>query len=771
MKSLDYSLRYLLGRRGNSLARVVSVSLGLAVALLIFSYVGFNLTYDRFLPDRDRVYQVWVKSPKFGLSDKMVRPLAPHLKLDMPQVEAAVHMTDRRVQVTWNNNLYDMYMWCVGPEFFDVLDFGVVSGDPHSILSQEGRGQVMISERMARKLFGHDDPLGRTLMLDGSEPVTVAGVFRTPPPNNSLGNFDLLCWLWYDSQREMWIGNDSFPTYIKLAEGTGIAGVEAQMEEFDKRHGIYENNREWELSYMFVPLTQSHFTDNTLRRMQYIFSVIGLVALLVACLNYVLLAISSLAGRSRTIAMLRCNGAQRRDVFVMLLCETLVVMAVSVAAAGFVIWCFAGEIEQAVGCRVADLFAFRRIWIPLAVCVSAFLLCGLVPAALFSSVDLQYAFRRGGDNRVWWKRSLLFAQIACTTGTVIFLGICVRQLDYIRHADYGYEHDRVVTLTLGDTMSNLDAVCGELNALPCVESVGLSKSYPVWGYSGQPALDEQGQLLFSCRWECWSEGYVPAMGMTMAEGRNLRATDGADKVVVNRAYVRKCGWEGPAAGRSIYDSGGAYEVVGVVNDFVMGGGSAMPIVCHTLQYLNAGDDEQTFCFSIRLAEVTPENIEAVKRTVDSVYKGTFQYTIVPYDYCLEMMFDGERRMRNSMTAVCVVTLVIALSGLVGYMGNEMARRRKEIALRRVNGATAGDVMVLLGRSMSWIALPAAAVGVAAAFWGGSAYLAALRGLKCTLPWWLFAAGAGCVLAVVYAVQVSRTWRTATANPIDMLKTE
>lgn len=771
MESLNYSLRYLLNRRGNSLARVVSVSLGLAVALLIFSYVGFNLTYDRFLPDRDRVYQVWLKSPKFGLSDKMVRPLAPHLRLDMPQVEAAVHIQDWLVQATWNDNLYDIHVYSTGPEFFDVLDFGVVSGDPHRILSEEGSGQVMISERLARRLFGHGDPLGRTLMLDGSEQVVVAGVFRTPPPNNSLGDFDMLRWLWYDAQREMWIGNDSFPTYIKLAEGTSIADVEAQMEAFDRRHGIYDYNCEWEQSYMFVPITQSHFTDNTLLRMQYIFSVIGLVALLVACLNYVLLAISSLAGRSRTIAMLRCNGAQRRDVFAMLLCETLLVLAASVAAAVFVIWCFAGEIEQIVGCRVADLFALGRIWIPLAVCVSAFLLCGLVPAALFSAVDLQYAFRRGGDNRVWWKRSLLFVQIACTTGVVVFLGICVRQLDYIRHADYGYGHDRVVTFTLSDTQSNLDAVCGELNALPCVEGVGLSTSYPVWGYSGQPALDDKGQLLFSCRWECWSEGYVPAMGMTMAEGRNLRATDGADKVVVNSAYVRKCGWEGPFAGRYIYDSGGAYEVVGVVDDFIMGGGRALPIVCHTPAYLKADGDEQTFCFSVRLAAVTAENIEAVKRAIDSVYKGTFQYTIVPYDYRLEMVFAGERRMRNSMTAVCVVTLVIALSGLVGYMGNEMARRRKEIALRRVNGASAGDVMALLGRSVSWTALPAAAVGTAAAFWGGSAYLSALSGLKCTLPWWLFAAGAGGVLAVVYAVQVSRTWRTARANPIDMLKTE
>lgn len=771
MKNLDYSLRYLLKRRGNSLTRLVSLTLGLVVALLIFSYVGFNLTYDRFLPDRDRVWQVWVTSPKFGMSDKMVRPLAPNLAADMPQVEAAVHMIDSREQVTVGDNLYDVYMWYVGSDFFDVLDYGVVSGDPHRILSAEGRKSVMISERMAARMFGHDDPLGKTVMFGKDDPRTVEGVFRTPPANNSLGGFDMLGWLWYDKENEIWGGQDSFPTYIKLVEGADIASVESAMEDFDKRHGIYESNLEWNQSYMFVPLTQSHFTDNTLRRMQYIFSVIGLVALLVACLNYVLLTISSLSERSRTIAMLRCSGAQRTDVFAMLMNETSIMAAGAVVCAAFVIWCFEGEIEQITGIGVTDMFALSRIWIPLTVCVAAFVLCGVVPAALFSAVDLQYAFRRGGDNRVWWKRSLLFVQTACAAGVVIFLGICVRQLDYIRNADYGYEHDKVVTLTLVDTMPNLNTVCNELSALPCVEGVGMSDGLPVWGYPGQTALDESGDLLFSCRWECWSAGYVPAMGMTMAEGRNFRPTDGADKAIVNEAYVLKRGWEDSAVGKTVYDSGGAYEVVGVVEDFLMGGSSALPIVCHPSVVYKNPERRLSFCLSIRLTEITPATLDDVKRAIDSVYEGEFRYEIVTFDNHMENMFTGERRMRNIMTMVCVITLIIALSGLVGYVDNEMARRRKEIALRKVAGASSSEVLRMVCAGMTCMALPAVAAGIAAAFYGGGAYLAASSAMRCTLPWWLFAAGGAAVLAVVYGVTVVRTWRTAASNPIEMIKAE
>ena len=242
MQVFNYSLRYLLKKRGNTLARILSLSMGVAIALLVFSYVGLNLSFNNSFPNKERVFQVWAKSPQIGgMAHKLVKPLAPNLVADIPQVEAAVHFEEVRKIFGTTDNLMEATALQTNSSFFDVLDFGVISGDPHRILSSEGAagGEVMISERLAKKMFGDDDPLGKKL---GNE--IVAGVFQTPAVNQSIGDFDILEHLPYDSDDEIWTGQDSYTTFIKLCEGADIAQVEAVMPEFVKNHGIEKRQSE-----------------------------------------------------------------------------------------------------------------------------------------------------------------------------------------------------------------------------------------------------------------------------------------------------------------------------------------------------------------------------------------------------------------------------------------------------------------------------------------------------------------------------------------------
>ena len=396
MQLFNYSFRYLLKNRGNSLARLLSLSLGMAVALLLFSYVGFNMSFNSFFPDKERIYQVWIKSPQFGISDKQVKPLAPNLVADMPQVEAAVHFIEVEKIFGTTDNLMTAKALETNSTFFDVLDFGVISGDPHRILSSEGAaaGEVMISERLAKKHFGDDNPLGKKLGL-----MVVAGVFRTPTVNQSIGDFDILEYLPYDSNDEVWTGQDSYSTFIKLRPGADIAEVEAAMPAFLEKHGVAEHCKEWQKSFYFAPLTSTMYVGNDVKQMQALYATIALIALMVACLNYVLLTISALAKRSRTIATMKCNGASRCGVFGMLLVETMLLLAASVLIATVAIYCLRDEIFALLGYNIADLFALERMWIPVLVCLAGFAVAGIIPAALFSVVSVSYAFHRGGDNR------------------------------------------------------------------------------------------------------------------------------------------------------------------------------------------------------------------------------------------------------------------------------------------------------------------------------------------------------------------------------------
>ena len=235
----NYSFRYLWNHRGDSFTRVVSLSLGLIVALLIFSYVGLKLSYNRFLPDKERVYQVWTISPQFSGNEantQMVLPLAPNMANDIPQIEAATHYIDNLLQINHKGNNIDVVMYKVNTDFFEVLDFCMISGDARHVLSEEGRAakEVLISKRLSDLLFDDEDPLGKTIETTNENKYVVGGVFKTPPVNNTIGQFDMLYYINYNTDDYIWTGSDLYPTYIKIREGNDIAEVESLMDDFVK---------------------------------------------------------------------------------------------------------------------------------------------------------------------------------------------------------------------------------------------------------------------------------------------------------------------------------------------------------------------------------------------------------------------------------------------------------------------------------------------------------------------------------------------------------
>ena len=777
MKNLNYSLRYLLKNRGNSITRLISLALGLVVSLLICSYVGINLSYGRFFTDRERVYQIFENSPQFGITGPQLEPVAYTLAENIPSIEAATNYFDRLMQVKLGNSYMDARWLEVSEDFFTVLDFGVVSGDAKHILSREGvaNNEVFITERLAELLFGNEPPLGKILPTTQGQEYVVSGIFRTPPVTNPLDDFDIVSFRDYNPTTANWQGDDSYPTFIKLREGITKSQAEAEIQRLIEEHPTLRKMvKLWKANYFLVPIEDVVYVDNNIRQTQMIYGILAILALLVATLNYVLLTLSSLVHRSRTIAMLRCNGASRWDIFRMLLSETLIMIVAAILVALFVIACLHQEIYQLLGYQLIDLFAWERIWIPALVCVVSFLVAGLIPASLYSRVSMSYAFRRGSDNRTWWKRILLFVQVACTTGVVCFLLTTSQQSKYILEANLGYDYDRIVTMNFGATTSQRSAMVEELKRLPFVESVGHSVQYPIWGYFGNPVYDyEKKEILFSCRFEYFDEAYIETMGMEIVAGRNFNEQDALNKSIVNEEFVRQHGWElESAVGKSYWQNGGWCEVVGVIRDFTQAGGFVEPLSVFRTAYIdNDPNRPLTLQMSIRLTELTPENIKALDSMIAENYHSEWEYKLTPYVDRVKERFVYRDSMRNNVLLVSLTTLIISLIGLIGYLGNEMARRRKEIAIRKVNGATTSQVLSLLSLNISWVVVPAVVTGIAGAVWGGMKYLELLETMCEPLAWWIFACGAAVVIAIVYVILIIRTWRTANANPIDMIKIE
>ena len=797
MKTLNYSFRYLANRRGNTLARFVSLSLGLFVALIIFAKVGYNYSMNRWIPNHKQVYCVGQysgveQSPEPDVDYRIFSPIYEALKNDNPQIESIVPVYGyfSRKVLYQDKDEIESHILLTTSSFFSTFGVKVISGDPEYALSSPG--SVMISEDIAQTIFGDENPLGKSIKIVYSEKrcdeYTVQGVYENINEATQLNyinyrvgiiaQFDIDQYL-HPSLR--WL--DPFDTYIKLQKGTKIEDVERNMEDIFDRVGAPENTKKYEMKLHFTRVAERFVdTDDTI--VLALLSLLAFISLSIACLNYVLLSISSLAERSRTIAMLRCHGAQKRDIFRLFLSETLLILGAATIWGAFMIWCLEKELLTFIGWSLMQMFSLRQMWIPVVVCCAAFLLAGIIPAWLFSQVRLETAFRGSNDNYRFWKRTLMFIQMSCTIAVLIFMLICMRQLNYSRNFDYGFRTENIYRAIISRPQDeswnfipntkvvSYDVVASELKRLPFIEDVALGTS-PVELFLTQSyILADNDTPLFRYAYVRWSHNMPKMIDIELVDGRYLTEDDATDKCLVTELFVERMGWKDSAIGKQINTTHHILQIVGVVKNF--NGASVQGIDAPTvimLENSKISEKQDVYIIAIRFSDsATSADKEQVSDLLKTI-SGYDRAELTPYKEVIETYLSEQVGMRNIITVICMITLIIALSGLIGYMDNEMQRRRKEIAIRKVAGATVGEVMVMIAADLLWITIPATAFGVVIAYMAGSAWMQTIAGLRAPLSWWIFTAGAVLVLAIVYAIQIARTWHTATANPIEMIKTE
>lgn len=780
MHNLLFSLRYLRKMRGSTVLRMTSLTLGLAVGLVIFSHVHYVLTFDRFFPDRERIYQVWDVGDADDLSSSMIAPLGPAMAEEMPPVEAATRLKGTfHYELHRGDHAYDASYLAVDTMFFEVLDFGLLKGDMGAFT---GRDKILLSETFARTVFGDRDPMGEVVLMKNEIPLTVAGIFRDPPRNNHLGLFNALVPFDYiaDNYYMGWNGGDSFPTYVKLRPGKTADDVEALLPDFFERHQLTSTVEAFHSKYVLLPVVRSSKMGSGVVQASYILLSLALLILFVAAMNYVLISISTLVSRSKTLAMLRCNGARRGDILRIFLSETLLILAGSLLLAAFLVWGLQQQIERLTATPLSELFALRRIWVPALAVLMTFLLAGILPAQVFAAVPLRAAFRGAADTRRRWKQALLVVELTSVTFSLALLAAFTLQLDRLRDGGLGFDPDRIVTVSPLGSRAQWRNMAEALTAMPEVESAGSTSLLPGWGYSGQPCYDENTrELLFPCRIVWIDENYIPAIGMQMAAGENFTAQSSPREVLINETYARMRGWTPEQAlGRRICDSSQQspsefYRIRGVVRDFrtQIEQGGVEPLVLHSFNE-SMPDPGMLYggpSLCIRLREATPEALAAVAAKIRE-YRSIDNHRIKVLNDLIAEALHLETQIRSIVGIVSVIVLLIALMGLAGYLGDEVRRRGKEIAIRQVNGAAAADIIRLLARDTALLTLPAVAVGALAGY-AAMRQILTLFATRIPLTFRLFAGVAAAVALVVALVLLVRTWRTANENPVNRIKTE
>ena len=771
--------------------KILSLAIGLALGLVLIAKVAFEQSYDGFYNDSDRIYMVMETIPdRTGGSGTETFPrtaggVAVYLRMLSPEIETSTRFTSLGEGSTFTlaesgDKLKATYA-AADSCFFDILSLDVLQGNPKEVLSRPL--YAMVSESVARNIGG--DAVGKSIVLDGTEDavLTIGGVFSDFPENSIFSHIDMLVsmpsisFYTWDGSMNL-IGNDRYTSLIKLRENADISDVQALTDRFiqDNFSRMMEESGT-EFGLTFRRLDSWHRTDEQTRTMTLVLSLIAFALLFTAAMNYILLTISSLIGRAKEAAVCKCFGAGRKEIRAMLLTEAGVHTFLALLAGMILIAAFSGPVGKLTGTSVSGLLSGGRVLILLAVCIIIALVSGVIPGNIFSRIPVASALRNYRESKRHWKLALLAIQFTAASFLVILLLVISRQYRLVTTADTGYEYENLAYTSLvpvGDA-SLRSLILQELGRLPEVKAVTFADVLPMNGASGDNVmLPGDTRELFNCADLYFvGKGYFDMMEIPVIQGTTFNENAAAaQEVMVSRTFAefmeRTAGWGPEITGKDIYIT--SYDspmtICGVYEDFSIGSAMNQDSRPSVIAY----SPEPTPGFAlVRFHRISPEAISRAEETIAGIVPDKDMH-IYSYKNDMKGIYAGTRTFRDAVTVGGIVTLLIVFIGLVGYTSDEVNRRRKEIAVRKINGALMGDIAMLMNTDAVRIALPSVAAGAAAAFFTGHGWLEQFA-IKTPLSWYIFAGGALAVLVLGMAMASYNVIRSAGENPADSLKTE
>lgn len=787
MNSFKLIFRSLFKKKENNIIKILSLGTGLAVGLIIISKVFFELSYDNFYPDADRIYQIQSHAivgdeepDEFG---RVSGAIAPGMKAEVPGVEVATRLTYMGWDASFftpDKKRYTGTFIMADSCLFDVLPRPMVVGDAKEILSRPLYG--LVSESIAEKMG--NNVIGQSIQLDNypGRIITIGGVFKDVPENAHM-RYDIVIsmasitnFMWDGSQN--WVGNDRYLGYVKLVPRTDLAGLASPIRKMQERNQPMEDLMKAgvELSYTLSPLTKLHSDTPEAKRMTLLLSAIAFALIFTSIMNYILILISTLVNKGKTIAIYKCYGADQKDISKLIFLETSLHLIISLIIALFLIFCCRSTAEEILSASVYSLFSLQTSIIIAGICLIILLIIGLVPSYLFSRIPVSSVFRSLTMTKRGWKIALLFFQLVTTAFLVTLLVIVARQYDVMVNDNPGYRYDKLLYYsTRGVSKNEKQKVIDELRTLPQIETIATADCLPFEFASGNNvSLPNNDKEFFNIA-DLYSadENYLLLMEIPIVQGKGFdkESSSGTD-IVISQKFADKisemANWQDGVIGKEILISehqqrSGGSRIIGVYSDIRLGSISSEDTRPSVIFYSN----EPSEVIMIKLKELTPDNIQSVY----DVFKRAFpdkDITLPLYKDSMIKLYSNSRRFMNAITIGGIVTLVITLIGLIGYTNNEVNRRKSEIAIRKVNGATLMDILRLFLKDNMWITIPAVVCG------GLAAAIAAAKWMedfseKAALSPLLFILCGTVVLIIVLSVVMLNCLHTANQNPVETLK--
>jgi putative ABC transport system permease protein len=784
------SVRSLMRNKGFSLINIIGLAVGLATFSLISFYVYNELSFDRYHKNANRIFRIVENlrtENELLLQSTSSPPMGPRMLKDFPEVESYVRFQNWSLLAQRNGiSYYEPESYIADSTVFDVFSFHLLKGNKKTALREPF--SIVLTQSMAKKYFGNEDPIGQTLKMDNDN-FKVTGVMEDVPENSHFKFSNLISFSTWSRNNKQ--GEDSgwfwngFHTYVLMRDESSIEKVRAKMKDFISRNiekgGMYYEDLPLQ-SLTEIYMAPQRSWENGTRGSKnniYILSIIAVFILLIACFNYVNLATARASRRLKEVGLRKSLGALRRMLIAQFLGESLIVTFIAALLALLLAWIALPSFQTLIESQLS-FSVLPNAWILTAVALIVILLIGILagayPALIISGFQPLQIFRpatKGIYSHHNFRKVLVGIQFAISIMLVAGTFLVYDQLNLVRNQDLGFNKNATLIVpTNGDSaiVNHLDAIKNELKQVKGVRLITGSQSVPGQSTNNMYTQIEMtdGKLSpTNINYNYVDHDFLDTYNIKLLSGRNFSREVKADDTtayLINETAVKDFGWTPEQAiGKQIQ---GRYrgKIIGVMKDFNYRSlhGKVEPLLIVLTKYVSR--------LSIRIEEndLAPTVERVQKKWNELVPHLPFVFSFLDVDF--DRQYKADQQLGKVAGVFTGLAILIGCLGLLGLTSFAVERRTKEIGIRKVLGASISNVILLIAKEFIWLIVAALIVATPITWyliqqWEQNFTLQAVIN-----PLRFIMAGLS-VLAVAWMTISFLSFRAATANPTKALRTE
>ncbi len=780
---LKIAYRHARKNKGFSLINIFGLSLGMACAILIMLWVQDEISYNKFHEKYNSLYQVLENQTYEGKTYTFAATpglLAGALKEEFPEIQnvARTDWGNRWLFTIADKTIYEDGR-LVDKSFLNLFTFPLVHGEIKNALQDEH--SIVITEKMSRKFFGGENPVGKYIKVNGEKEMLISGVLADAPANSSLRFEWLASFKIFESENPWWTswGSNGMQTFVELKPGADRMKLNKELFSF-----IQKKEKDAAARPFLHPMDdwrlRSKFTEGKPDggRIEFVrlFSGIALLLILIACINFMNLATARSEQRKREVGVRKVMGAERFALMKQFISESMLMSFLALLIGCILVMLALPYFNELVEKKLSLGLAHPAQWFLL---IGIAVFCGIVAGSYpsfylssFSPISIFKGMQKGrSSGAAIVRKGLVVTQFVVSIVLIICTIIIFKQVQHVKDRPLGYDKDNLIFIVMQGKMNeHMDVIrqdllqTGAVTHLATTSQTLLNEGSNTGGFEWE-GKDPTKEALITV--ELGSPDFIKTSGMELLAGRDFHPDWKTDtmSVIINESFSKLMGMKNPV-GNSVRHDGNEYHIIGLVKDFVYNDFYKTPA-----PYLLFCSPAATTVLFIRLKEEVNKT-EALAQVENVIKKDNpgypFEYKFVDQEF--DNIFKGEMLIAKLSRLFAILTIFISCLGLFGLAAYTAERRTKEIGIRKVLGATVTNMVALLSKDFLKLVLVAILLAAPAAWYIMHNWLQDYA-YRITIPLWIFAVAACLALCIAFLTVSLQAVRAAIANPIHSLRTE